>query len=65
MEAVLMSCRLPVSESNTGTIPKFGMDDARKLLDGKFHEEDDEDDDLLTYSIGKQNLNQAFKAQSL
>lgn len=46
-------------------IPTFVMDDARKLLDGKFHEEEDEDEDLLTYAIGKQDLNKAFRAKSL
>ena len=38
---------------------------ARKLLDGKFHEEEDDEEDILTYKIGKENLNKAFKVEAL
>lgn len=38
---------------------------ARKLLDGKFHEDDEDEDDLLNFKIGKEDLNKAVKGQTL
>lgn len=41
------------------------MEMARKLLDGKFHEDDEDEDDLLNFKIGKDDLNRAIKGQTL